>query len=503
MRTKKALYNIIGMGLYEVVTLAGSLILPRLIISSFGSDYNGVISSVTQLLSLISILQAGASGSTRVALYRAMADKDNGRLNALLRANQIFMRKISAVYLLYVLVIACGYSFVAHTEIRWAEAALLIVIIATGTFAQYFFGITYQTLLKADQRNYVYYTFQIFATLANTVIAVVLINNRCSIYTVKLGSSVVYCLTPIFLSVYVRKRYKLNLKCEPDNSALTQRKAVMRHAVSDIVYEHAGLAALTLFCSTMLVSVFSVYMLVCNGLRKVVNVFSGGLEAGFGSIWANGEYELLKKRTRTYEFVISVLVIIIFSTALNMLIPFVRIYTKGIEDISYIHPLFAVLSVLGTAVYCIRMPYVTLVQACGKYRETKGYAGLELILAVVSLCVLVPIYGLVGVAVSILLMSICRLLCFSHYLYRKVLKISLKVFWRRQIWTATCLIFALLVQRLVIDFSQIADWIYWFASGCVSVIIVTVITAVMSVLFYRGDVVSAWAVVKRMLRGKR
>ena len=62
---------------------------------------------------------------------------------------------------------------------------------------------------------------------------------------------------------------------------------------------------------------------------------------------------------------------------------------------------------------------------------------------------------------------------------------------------------ALLTQRLVIDFAQIADWKHWIICGCAAVMIVAVIAGIMSLLFYRSDMISAMAVVKRMLRSKR
>ena len=67
MRTKKALYNILAQIAYELVATVCGLILPRLIITAFGSGYNGMVSSITQFLEYISILTLGISGSTRVA----------------------------------------------------------------------------------------------------------------------------------------------------------------------------------------------------------------------------------------------------------------------------------------------------------------------------------------------------------------------------------------------------------------------------------------------------
>ena len=54
-RIKKASYNLAWLTIYEITVFICNLILPRLIISTYGSAYNGLISSVTQFLNFVSI----------------------------------------------------------------------------------------------------------------------------------------------------------------------------------------------------------------------------------------------------------------------------------------------------------------------------------------------------------------------------------------------------------------------------------------------------------------
>lgn len=68
MRTKKAVLNMVFGLIYQVIAIICGLITPRLILATFGSTYNGVISSATQFLNMINILTLGITGTTRVAL---------------------------------------------------------------------------------------------------------------------------------------------------------------------------------------------------------------------------------------------------------------------------------------------------------------------------------------------------------------------------------------------------------------------------------------------------
>ncbi len=58
MRSKKAILNIITSLLLQVVVLICGFIVPKLIITNFGSDVNGLISSITQFLAYISLLES-------------------------------------------------------------------------------------------------------------------------------------------------------------------------------------------------------------------------------------------------------------------------------------------------------------------------------------------------------------------------------------------------------------------------------------------------------------
>lgn len=60
-RSKKAFRNTICQLLLEAITAACGLILPRLILSYFGSTYNGIIQSISQFISCIALLKSGIS----------------------------------------------------------------------------------------------------------------------------------------------------------------------------------------------------------------------------------------------------------------------------------------------------------------------------------------------------------------------------------------------------------------------------------------------------------
>ena len=93
MRTQKVMLNVSASFLYQIASIICGLITPRLILIAFGSTYNGVIESATQFLSLVSILNIGIAGATRVALYKTLAIKDTNGTNRIMRATKQYLHK--------------------------------------------------------------------------------------------------------------------------------------------------------------------------------------------------------------------------------------------------------------------------------------------------------------------------------------------------------------------------------------------------------------------------
>ena len=51
---KKLLYNTVSSLLFQILTIICGFVLPRLFIGEYGSEINGLVSSITQFLSIIS-----------------------------------------------------------------------------------------------------------------------------------------------------------------------------------------------------------------------------------------------------------------------------------------------------------------------------------------------------------------------------------------------------------------------------------------------------------------
>ena len=372
-RTKNAFLSISTSLVSEGVALVCGLVLPRLILSSFGSAYNAITQSITQFISYISLMKAGIGGATAVALYKPLADNDTEEINEILASTQKFMRKIAYIFVAFILVLSVVYPLFIVKDFDWWFTASLIFIISMTTFAQYYFGFTYQTLLSADQKDYITTTLEIVTTVLNTLVAVILINNNCSLHIVKLGSSLVNIIPPVFLYVYCHKKYHLH-NVEPKEDKIPQKWDAAAHEVASFINNNTDVVILTLFSNLLEISVYTVYHYVIANIKKIVTKFTVGFGSAFGDMYARNEIDLMHQNLSIFELIIYSFTSILYSVTLVMMIPFVIIYTHGVTDVNYVRPLFSLVLVIGGVFNCFRVPYRVITIAAGHYKQTRNGA---------------------------------------------------------------------------------------------------------------------------------
>lgn len=501
MRGKKTVLNTATSLLKELVVVICGFILPRLILTTFGSKYNGLTSSITQFLSCSVLLRAGIGGATRAALYEPLAKKNKEDISAIMKATDIFMKKIGLILGAAIVIFAVIYPIFVNDEFEWGFTFSLFLIIGASTFAESFWGTTYLTLLQADQKLWISSLISSVCYILNTVVAAILICFVDSIHIVKLGSAVIYVLYPIVLSWYVKKTYEIDLNVEPNNTAISQRWDAFWHQAATFIMSNVGVIVLTFFSEIVEVSVYSVYTLVVNGLKKVIFSFSNGLEAAFGNMIANKEHSALKKNFSLMEWVIYTISTIVCTCAIILILPFVRIYTSGVTDVNYIRPLFAYIMLCSLFFNCVRIPYQLVVQAVGHYKQTKNGAILESVINIVLSTAFVIKYGLVGVAIGTLVATVFRTIQYSNYICKIVEdRTMLATVHRILIAFSEAIITILLVNMLHLP--QPANYLGWVVNGFITFVICCSIVLSGSLLFDRKNVNYFTSKIKSIIKKK-
>ncbi len=495
------MFNTVAGLFYECVAIFCGFVIPRFILQFFGSDYNGITSSITQFLSCVALFKMSISGVTRAALYKPLAEADAGQISAILKSTEQFMRKVALIFAGTVVLFSFVYPFFVRDNFDWFFSCTLVLIIAISTFVQYYFGITYQILLEADQKQGVIYLIQIATIVLNTFISVALIKNGASIHVVKLGSSVAFCLNPLLINWYVSRHYSINKRAKPDHSAMQQRWDAFAQAAATFVHNNTSIIVLTLFSTVYEISVFTVYYMVCNGLKTFLKTFTNSIGAAFGNMMAKGEEKIMQKNMDIFEYVGINLTTVIFTIAGIMMLPFVAVYTRNITDVEYIRPWFSVLMVVGMAFFCYRIPYQSVIEAAGHYRQTRNGALLEAVVGLIVSVAAVFKFGLAGVAVGALVSSLIRTANYVGYLSRHIMHRSCLLF-LKQMGTSLGIVLLTYVSCSYLGIIRADSYAALLINACICTVLCVIFALAVSLLFYRSTMFAFVKMFKSALQVK-
>ena len=401
-RGKKLALNTISSIVLEVVTLIVGFVLPRLVLEAFGSDVNGLVNSISHFLGVVALLDMGVGSVVKSSLYKPLAENDKDSVSKIYVSASRFFKRLAMILLAYIMVLLVVYPLIVNKDFGYLYTVALIGAISISLFAQYYFGLVNNLLLSADQKGYIQYTVQIVTIILNTIACVVLIKRGCSIQIVKLTTSLIFVIRPLFTNLYVKKHYDINRKIVYTEEPIKQKWDGMAQHFAFYVLQETDNIILTMFSTLSNVSIYSTYNYVIMGVKSVLISMTNGFQSLIGEMLAKKENERLNSFFSYMEWFLHTGTTLIFGCTGVLIISFVKVYTNGIDDANYIQPLFAVLITVANAGHCLRLPYNIVILAAGHYKQTQSNYIIAMILNIVISVATVKIWGLIGVSIGTL-----------------------------------------------------------------------------------------------------
>ena len=500
-RLSRAKKNIATSLVSQIVALICGIVVPRLMIGAFGSEAYGATTSIVQFLAYITLLEGGIGGVARATLYKPLAQGDMKTISAIMGEVKHFFRVIAWIFIGYVFILACGFQTISKiTCMDWISTFILVLVISISTFGQYFIGISHSIFLQADQKSYITNFISIVATVLNALCTIVLIQFNCSLIVVKLASSLIFFMRPVILSLYIRKYYSLKFHKEKNKTSyLTQKWTGLGQHIAYFLHSNTDIAILTILVDLKTVAIYSVYNMIVSHMQSLVVSFSSGMESIFGDMLARDEKKKLHDTFQTYETILSVVSIILFSVASVLIVPFIKLYTDGVTDADYIQPLFSFFMILTALTYCLRLPYHSLVIAAGHFKQTNVAAYGEAILNIVLSVILVFRFHLIGVVISTLIATWFRFGYYVFYLSKHIFNRSIKMFLKRLIINISTLVCNCVAGGIVTSCFAFENYMEWMFGGAILVTIVSIITFGLNFIFFRRG---CYALIKKISNKK-
>lgn len=409
MKNKRLWVNVFSAVMSYGLLLVFSIVSSKLVLVEYGSETNGLLSSVNQLFSYIALLEAGIGTATIQALYRPLADKDTKGTGNVLTASRYYYHACTKWYALCVIVLSFVWPILLETDISYWTIWSVIFFQGIAGVISFWYTATVVNLLVASGRNYVNNHIHIIATLITYVLKIVICLTNANIVFISLSMVGINALKCIAYHFYLRKYYPICFsKCSPDKTLLQQKNSFLVHEISGVVFSSTDTIMLSLFCGLREASIYAVYSLVLNALRTIIGQVFNSTSYVLGKSYSHNRDEYYKTHDG-FNRVYVCGTFIVFTVAYLMLLPFLRIYTYGVNDANYLDSNLPLLFVLIELLSSCRIVDNQLIKIALHAKQTINRsiteAAINLIVSIVAVQ-FVGIYGvLIGTVVALMYRS--------------------------------------------------------------------------------------------------
>ena len=481
------LFNTISNLILQIITIISGFIIPKIILSYFGSEVNGLVSSLNQFLSYISLIEGGITGVLMANLYKPLYEKNEEKINSIVNAANHFYKKISIIFIGYSIILALIYPIIFNQNFSYLYVVSLTIILSISLFAQYCFSLTLKTLLSADKKIYIVALTQSSILIANIILSIISVKIYPSIHLLKLITGLLYLLQPIMYNYFVKKKYNINKKNKIDIKMLKSRWDGFAVNIASFIHFSTDITILTLFTDLKTVSIYSVYSLVTTGLRNIISSISSAITPTIGHLYVNGNTNELKKKFDSYEYIMFVIVYLVFSISALLIVPFVIIYTKNISDTNYNQPIFGTLLIISEGIYLIKTSHLNLSYSANKFKDIALSCYIEATINIIVSLIFINKYGLIGVTIGTICGMTYRMIYHVYFTTKELIDRPQFMFYGKLItFTITTIVGAIICKLFISPIKYtIISWCY---HGLIYFIVFSLLYITMSLVFYKNEI---------------
>lgn len=281
---------------FFLLTLFLSFFSRKIFIESFGADFIGLNGTIVNLLDFLNLAELGIGAAVSVALYQHITRKDEEAIKEVIAVFGYFYRIVGYCIILGGIIVGILLPFI-FPDLKFPLLLLysIYVVYLTNVVIGYFANYK-QTLLGADQKNYVVITYFQTTAIIKTLLQIAIAYYTQNYYlwiAIDLVAGICYsvCLNRKIRQVYpwlqtdIRKGKILQTKYP---LILRNTKRLFIHKIATLIQMQIKPLLIYGFLSLQMVTIYGNYSIVIDKLTQLLSTVLGSTGAGTGQLVAEG-----------------------------------------------------------------------------------------------------------------------------------------------------------------------------------------------------------------------
>lgn len=483
---KKSALNIIFGLLGQIIIILIGIVIPRLVLVSFGSEVNGLINSANQIFIYFSLFEAGIGTACLQALYAPVAGNDRAKINGIMSATARFYRRTGIMYAMAVFVMAFVFPFLVKTSLSYGFIVAVIIFGGLGGSINFLYEGKYKILMQVEGYSFVVSNITTVINILINVAKAVLLVLGFGVIQVQISGFVISIIQMLIYLAYVKRKYTwVDLSVEPDNEALSQKNATFIHQLSTMIFGNTDLILLTVITGDLkLVSIYSMYSLVTSSVFLLAQQLPEGVNFKMGQLYNTNSdryfplYHIFEIGYLVMGFAAMTVIYILF-------LPFMRLYTAGIGDADYIVQLYPLFFVLIQLLTIGRFAPLYLINHAGHFKRTQWRSVAESVINLLVSIVGIYYLGIIGALLGTIVALLYRTNDMILYSYKYLIKANPFTTYKR--WIGCIVVFVLVVYYVDVDNPLYNSYFSVFTHGIIYGILMLCIYMLVQIIINPGE----------------
>lgn len=430
-KTRASLYTMIFSMINSLSNIVLNLTYNYYLIKIYGSQTNGLISTLCQFVTLFSILEGGFTTASIVAIYEPIVKKDYEKLNQILSVSRNYFLHIGTIITLCVLGTGIIFLNFVDSPYPFGRTFLLLMIYALMVAFSLCFQTKYTIVLQGMNKEYILIWIGLMIRLITWCVSMFLIFHQSDILLVSGINLLQVIITTFLFAIYERInfpfiRYRGDNK-KGDKSLIRGTKDVFLQKIANTIFSSTDLVLISLFINLQSASVYNLYYQV---FKSIFNLLISVIQSPFNSFGQMVREEDSKNKVvyyfGIYQHIVLMLSTVILGVTGIMILPFVRVYTRRIVDFNYIYPALPLLFFSQIFAQAVNRPYGTLLNVTGNFKMQNKQCVFAAIMNIIISIAFIKTWGISSIILGSFISTLIILVMNIYQLYKKVLKISAK-----------------------------------------------------------------------------
>ena len=293
MRSETSIKNISYSILTQVIMTLLSFISRKIFINSLGMDYLGINGIMTNVISILGLVESGIGSSIVFSLYKPLAEKDERTIISLVQLYKRIYKYIALV----VFVISLGiYPFlpmiVKNTDISFLNITIVYFLFVLQNVVSYLYAYKW-ALINADQRGYILTKMNLLFQIVTTISKIIILKASQS-YILYIVIGFLIMLIQVYINgnkvnklyPYMSNREKVKLEKNIERNIIENVKALFFHNIGNqCIYGTDNMIIGTLI-NVSTVGIYSNYSMIIGQLFSLIRPIISGISSSVGNLIA-------------------------------------------------------------------------------------------------------------------------------------------------------------------------------------------------------------------------